>query len=96
VARIAFFKVGGHLDRGHVLPVLRFGEELPTLARIVCGLLTAQGTHRAQASNVFHWQAPPLGYSHLIPPLATESLHTHDRFFCVFWLLTLWITENAA
>jgi hypothetical protein len=65
--------VGGHLDRGHVLPVFRFGEEPPPLARIVCGLLTAERTQCAVASNLLQPHLPVVLFHKLIPPLAAES-----------------------
>ena len=66
--------MGGRLDRGHVLPVLRFSEELPTLRRIVRSLLTAQRTHGAEAPNFIHCHLPVLVIHNLIPPVAAESL----------------------
>ncbi|WP_026312756.1 hypothetical protein [Bradyrhizobium huanghuaihaiense] len=52
---------------GQVLPVLSFGEQLPTSIRMMRGCLTAQRCHRAQATRSIHSLLPAIFcFFHLI------------------------------
>ncbi|MCK1593565.1 hypothetical protein IVA91_00645 [Bradyrhizobium sp. 153] len=58
---VAFPEVGRQLKLSQVFPAFRVREEFPFVHAVVRGLLTAQRTHRAQASHLLHCE-PPSGF----------------------------------
>jgi len=55
---VALLEVRRQLKIGQVIPVFCFCEQLPFVHAVVCGLLTAQRTHRTQALHLLHCEPP--------------------------------------
>jgi hypothetical protein len=73
-------EVRRHFNVGQVLPVQRFGEELPALVRMISSLLTAKRAHCAVATNVLHCDLTNL-IRELIPSLCVRVITVMSHIY---------------